>query len=154
MSSEPQWVEVEVPRGAYFGWGNQPGQCVVGKVVNYDETGGTDFDKEQCPLLELVLSEPADSFNKSGDRTTFEAGETIQMNCGQVSLKRAVRKADLKPGELVRIVLANMANLKGGRTVKEYAIAVARVTPAEPHPANGSLESEADFESDDDTPLY
>jgi hypothetical protein len=138
--SERKWVTVEVPRGGYLSWGNQPGQSVVGEVVNYDDNGGTDFNKEQCPLLELVLSEPADSFNKSGERSTFEAGETIQLNCGQVSLKRAVHKADLKPADLVRITLVNIAKLKGGRTVKEFAISLARVTPQEAPIGDGSFD--------------
>jgi hypothetical protein len=147
--SAPQWEEIEVPRGAYIGWGNKPGQCVVGKAVRYDETGGTDFSKEPCPLLELVLSEPADSFNKSGDRSTIKAGETIQMNCGQVSLKRAVRKAELRPGDLVRITLVDLVEVNNGRgTVKEFAIAVARTTTQAPPRGNAALKG------DDDSPPY
>ncbi len=147
MSAQPRWEEIEVPRGAYISWGTQPGQTVVGKVIDYDEAGGTDFAGDQCPALALDLIEPADSFTKSGERSTHEAGETVQINAGQVSLKRAVRKADPRPGDLVRIVLVNIAKLKGGRTVKEFAISVAR-TNQPPLLGRGSLESEADLEGD------
>ena len=143
MSTTGKWVEVEVPRGAYLGWGNKAGQQVVGRVTRYDETGGTDFNKEVCPSLELVLLEPADSFNKSGERTSFEAGETIQLNAGQVSLRRAVTRAELEPGDLVKITLVNIASIKGGRTVKEFSISVIR---AEAAASNGEFVDEDDDE--------
>jgi hypothetical protein len=138
--SSSKWVEVEVPRGPFYGWGTHPGQQIVGKVVNYDETGGTDFAKEVCPSLEVVLLEPSDSYNKAGDRTAHEAGETIQLNCGQVSLKRAVTRAELEHGDLVKITLANIAEIKGGRTVKEFSISIIRAADA-----NG-----AEFSDDED----
>jgi hypothetical protein len=144
-TTERKWVEVEVPRGAYLGWGSNPGQQVVGKVMHYDETGGTDFNKEVCPSIELSLLEPADSFNKAGERTTFEAGETVQLNCGQVSLRRAVSRAELLAGDLVKIALVNLATIKGGRTVKEFSISVIRADAA-----NG-----VDFvDNDDDEPDF
>jgi hypothetical protein len=128
--SQQEWEDVEIPRGAYISWGNQPGQCVAGKVIDYDAAGGTDFNGEQCPSLELELIEPADSFNKEGQRSTFEAGETVQLNCGQVSLKRGVRKAALQPGDRVRITLVNLARSARGR-VKEFALQVARSTQSD-----------------------
>ncbi|MGO8849848.1 MAG: hypothetical protein ACLP9Y_27480 [Mycobacterium sp.] len=124
MNTKSKWVEVDVPRGAFYGWGNEPGQQLMGRVVHYDETGGTDFAKEVCPALEVVLLEPTDSYNKAGDRTAHEAGETIQLNCGQVSLRRAVTRAELEPGDLAKITLVNIAQIKGGRTVKEFSIAI------------------------------
>jgi hypothetical protein len=150
-----EWEEVDVPRGAYIGWGNQPGQCVVGKVVNYDPTGGTDYNDDECPSLELELTQAADSFNKEGQRTTYEAGETLQLNCGQVSLKRAVRRAalksGLKSGDLVRITLVNLAKSGRGKSpVKEFAIAVGHAAPQEPPLSTGSIEGDGD----DDSPLY
>jgi hypothetical protein len=126
MSTKGKWVEVDVPRGMFYGWGNKPGQQVIGRVVHYDEIGGKDFNKEVCPSLELVLDEPTDSFNKAGERTSLEPGETVQLNCGQVSLKRAVSRAELRKGDLVKITLVNLAEIKGGRTVKEFAMSIIR----------------------------
>lgn len=122
----PEWEEIPVPRGSYIGWGNTPGQHVTGKVLDYDPTGATDFDDKPCPGLEIELTEAADSYNKALERTTFDAGETVQLSCGLVSLRKAVRKADLHSGDLVKITMFNIEPLKGGKTVKEFGIKVAR----------------------------
>ena len=121
-----EWEDVDVPRGAYISWGTKPGQHVTGKVLEYDIAGGTDFYNEPCPSIAVELTEPAASFNKDGERSTFDAGELVQLNAGQVSLKRALRAADPKPGDLVKITLENIASLKGGKTVKEFGIKIAR----------------------------
>lgn len=120
-----QWEEIEVPRGAYIGWGEHIGQHVTGKVLAYDETGGTDFNGNICPRLDVALSEPAASFDKQGARTDFAAGEFVVLNCGLVSLKRAVRAAALNTNDLVKITLVNLAKVDKG-TVKEFGIKVAR----------------------------
>jgi hypothetical protein len=139
--------EVDVPRGAYLGWGTKPGQQVTAEVKRYTPTGGTDFNGDACPNLELLLLEPADSFNKSGERTTFEAGETIQLNVGQVSLKRAVTSAELEPGDLIQASLVNITKTSAGRTVKEFSLSV---IPAEEAASDGSsFEDEADEDSDE-----
>ena len=123
------WETVDVPRGAYIGWGTKPGQHVTGKVLDYDPAGATDFNGGQCPALEIELTEPAASFNREGERTTQDTGEIVQLSCGQVSLKRAVRKADPKPGDLVKITLENLAKTQNG-TVKEFGIKIARASAA------------------------
>jgi hypothetical protein len=120
------WEEVNVPKGAYLGWANKPGQTVIGKVVDYNENGGTNFAGEPCPSATIELTEDAASFNKEGERTDFAAGELVQLNAGQVSLKRALRAADPKPGDLVKITLENIAKTSSGGTVKEYGIKIAR----------------------------
>ena len=119
------WETIEVPRGAYIGWGSKKGQHVTGKVIDYQPEGGNDFNGNVCPAATIELTEAAASFNKDGDRTDFAAGELIQLNAGQVSLKRALRAADPSPGDLVKITLVNLAKTDKG-TVKEFDIKIAR----------------------------
>ncbi|WP_183092925.1 hypothetical protein [Nocardioides stalactiti] len=119
------WEEIDVPRGAFIGWGSKVGQHVTGKVLAYDERGGTDFAGDPCPQLQVELTDPAASFNKDGDRTDYPAGDLVVLNCGQVSLKRAVRAAALDVGDLVKIELQNLVKTEKG-TVKEFGIKVAR----------------------------
>lgn len=120
-----EWEEVEVPRGAFIGWGNRTGQHVTGKVIGYDDRGGTDFNGDPCPQLSVELTEKAASINKEGERSDFEPGELVVLNCGQVSLKRAVRAASLENGDLVKIELTNLVKVDKGQ-VKEFSIKVAR----------------------------
>lgn len=117
--------EVPSVAGAYISWGNFVGQEVVGKVVGYDPVGGRDFNENPCPQLQVDLVSPAKSINKEGVITDFEAGEIVVLNCGQVSLKRAVRAADPQPGDVMKITLSNLVKTKNG-TVKEFAVAIAR----------------------------
>lgn len=123
--SNYNWEDVEVPRGAFISWGNQPGQHVTGKVLSYLPTGGTNFKGEPCPQLAVELIEPAASISKEGERTDYPAGELVVLNCGQVSLQRAVQVATLNNGDLVKITLSNLAKTQNG-TVKEFEIKVAR----------------------------
>lgn len=139
------WEEVEVPRGAYIGWGNKPGQHVTGKVLEYTIDGGTDFNGNPCPTLAVELVEKAASINKEGDRSDHEPGEIVQLNAGQVSLKRALRAADPTPGDLVKIELQNLAKTANG-TVKEFGIKIARGAAA-------STKTQAVQDSSDDPPF-
>lgn len=120
------WEEIDVPRGAYIGWGNNAGQNVTGKVLEYAPTGGSDFNSNPCPQLAIELIEDAESYNKAGQCFKHAAGDIIQLTCGQVSLKRAVMAADPNPGDLVKISLEGIVNLQGGNTVKEFGIKIAR----------------------------
>jgi hypothetical protein len=136
------WESVDVPRGAFISWGEQTGQHVTGKVLSFDASGGTDFNNNPCPQLSVELIEPAASINKQGQRTDFPAGELVVLNCGQVSLKRAVNAASLEPGDLVKITLDNLVKTSNG-VVKEFSIKVARgaggaATP-KPQPAAQSF---------------
>jgi hypothetical protein len=144
-----EWETVEVPKGAYIGWGNKAGQHVTGKVLAYEPVGGTDFYNEPCPQVAIELTEEAASFNKDGVRSNFDVGELVQLNAGQVSLKRALRAADPSPGDLVKITLENIQPLKGGKTVKEFGIKIARG-------AGGSVAPKADngFGGGDDEPPF
>ena len=119
------WEKIDVPRGGYVSWGTKPGQHVTGVVLAYDDEGGTDFGGNVCPSLSIELTEAGESFNKEGVRSEFGVGETIQLNAGQVSLKRAVRAARLKVGDEVKITFFNLAKTSNG-TCKEFDIEVAR----------------------------
>ncbi len=119
------WEEITVPRGAYIGWGSKVGQHVTGKVVDYHPDGGTDFAGNPCPSVAIELTEDASSFNKEGDRSDFPTGTLVQLNAGQVSLKRALRAADPNTGDLVKITLKNLAKTEKG-SVKEFGIQIAR----------------------------
>jgi hypothetical protein len=143
--TEPNWTEIEVPRGAYIGWGNKAGQHVTGSVLEYSLDGGRDFNGNSCPTLAVELTEKAASVNKDGDRTDHEAGELVQLNAGQVSLKRALRAADPSPGDLVKITLSNLVKTDKG-TVKEFSIKIARG-------AGASTSSKAAPAADDDPPF-
>lgn len=123
--TQPTWEEIQVPRGAYVGWGNHPGQHVTGKVLAFAEKGGTDFNDEPCPSLEIELTEPAASFDKNGTRTDYQPGEMVSLNCGQVSLKRAVRAAAVDPGDLIKLTLTGLEPGNKG-TVKVFGVKVAR----------------------------
>lgn len=119
------WEDVTVPKGAYISWGTKPGQHVTGRVLEYAIDGGTDFAGNRCPSVAIELTEPAASINKEGERTNFDEGEIVQLNAGQVSLKRALRAADPSTGDLVKITLENLVKTANG-TVKEFGIKIAR----------------------------
>lgn len=126
--------EISVPRGSYVGWGNFPGQSVIGKVYDYSPTNGSDANGNPCPQIQLELLEEAKSFNKNNEMSTVAAGELVVLNAGQVSLKRALRAADPQPGDVVKITLANLVKVAKG-TVKEYSLQIARGAAKDSMPA-------------------
>ena len=138
-----EWEEVTVPKGAYISWGTKPGQHVTGKVLEYAIDGGTDFAGNRCPSIAIELTEPAASINKEGERTNFDAGEIVQLNAGQVSLKRALRAADPSPGDLVKITLDNLVKTANG-TVKEFGIKIARGAGVTTKPAAVADDDDSD----------
>lgn len=121
----PNWQKVEAPRGSYIGWGSRTGQHVTGTVVDYDEHGGTDYAGKPCPLLEIELTERAASFDKELNRTNFDAGELVMLTCGQTALKRHVKKAEPKRGDLIQIKLDRTEKSANG-TVKLFDVQIAR----------------------------
>ena len=139
------WEEISVPKGAYIGWGSKPSQHVTGKVLEFSHDGGTDFAGNRCPSIAIELTEKAASVNKDGDRTDYPAGEIVQLNAGQVSLKRALRAADPNPGDLVKITLENLVKTPNG-TVKEFGIKIARG-------AGTSTKAAAKADDSDDPPF-
>jgi len=118
------YTEIDVPAGAYIGFGNKPGQVVEGVITDYDPTGATDFGGGPCPALEIELTRTAHSFTK-GEWTTYEAGETVQISCGQVQLKKKVRKAQPRIGDSIRIELADLIKVSNG-TVKSFTVGIDR----------------------------
>lgn len=120
------WEEIAVPRGAYIGWGERPGQKVIGEVLSYGDSDGTDFDGKTCPQVSVVLTAEAHSHSKQEGWSKFDAGELVVINCGQASLKRAVQAARLTPGDLMLLEMTGIEPLKGGKTVKVFSIKVKR----------------------------
>jgi len=145
--TDTDWEEIDVPRGAYIGWGTKPGQHVTGTVLEYSIDGGTDFAGRPCPRIAVELTDKASSFNKDGDRTVHEAGEIVQLNAGQVSLRRALHAAHPAPGDLVKIELKNLVKTTNG-TVKEMGIKIARGAGVSSKAAAGA------GSSDDDQPPF
>lgn len=142
--TDVNWETIEVPRGAYISWGGKIGQHVTGKVHDYQPDGGTDFNGNPCPSVAIELTETAASINKDGERTNHDPGELVQLNAGQVSLKRALRAADPSPGDLVKITLVNLAKSDKG-TVKEFDIKIAR---------GAAAKTKTKTEADDDQPPF
>lgn len=122
------WEEVNVPRGAYIGWGMRKGQFVEGEVLDYNPIGGTDFNDNVCPQLQVILTAPAASFNKAMERKNFEPNSLVVVNAGLVSLSRAVKAANLMKGDMVRIELTDIlaGQGKNGGDVKEFGIKLKR----------------------------
>lgn len=134
---------VDVPRGAYIGWGTTTGQHVTGKVLDYDPTAGTDFNGHPCPQLAVELVAPAASFDKEGSRTDYQTGELVVLNAGQVSLKRGLKAADPEPGDVIKITLSNLVKTANG-TVKEMSIQIARGAARDSVPAKPATQGFAD----------
>lgn len=124
--TEPQWETVEIPQGAFIGWGNQAGQHVTGKVLTYSPAGGTDFNGESCPQITVELVEQAASFNKAGERTDYPAGELVNLTVGQTGLKAAIQRANPDPGDLIKITMTGTSVTKKGNTIKNFDLKIAR----------------------------
>lgn len=120
------WENIEVPAGSYIGWGTEPGQTVIGKVLGFNMTGGTDFSGAPCPELQLELIEPGYSMSKDNQRFDYQAGQLVNINAGGANLKRGVTAAQPAPGDLIKIELEKLEPLSGGRSVKVFAISIAR----------------------------
>lgn len=121
----PEWETIESTAGGFIGWGTKTGQHVTGKVMDYSIDGGTDFAGNKCPQLTVELTEKSASFNKDGERTDYEAGEIVNLTCGQASLKSTIRRTDPSPGDLVKITLSDLAKTANG-TAKVFEIKIAR----------------------------
>lgn len=151
------WEDIEPPMGAFIGWGQKKGQKVVGKVTEYDEFGGTDYNGKECPLLEIELTEKAASFNKKGERTNHDPGETVLLSCGQINLKKKIKRAELAHGDLIRIVLDDFLDTANG-TVKEFTVQVDRSTRSAKRTTGSSSSARGSSASndmdDDDEPDF
>lgn len=118
------YQESEVEFGSFIGWGERTGQVIEGTVTDYDPEGATDFGGKPCPSLELELLQKGHSFSKQNNSwTTYEVGEPVQITCGQVQLKKKVRKAQPKIGDKIRIELVDFIRVASG-TVKSFKVEV------------------------------
>lgn len=140
-----EWETIESTAGGFIGWGTKAGQHVTGKVVDYSIDGGTDFGGNRCPQLSVELTEKAASFNKEGERTDYEAGEIINLTCGQASLKSTIRRTDPSPGDLIKITLSDLAKTANG-TAKVFEIKIAR--------GAGVAGKQAETQPNDDEPPF
>jgi hypothetical protein len=135
--SEYDWETVEVPRGAFIGWGTREGQHVTGKVLTYSPTGGRDFDNNPVPQIAIELIEKAASFSKDGERTDYPAGDLVNMNIGQMGLKAAILRAAPEPGDLIKITLTGTSKSSKGFDVKNFDLKIARGAGQTKQPRNG-----------------
>lgn len=140
------WETIESTAGGFIGWGSKVGQHVTGKVIDYSIDGGTDFAGNRCPQLAVELTDDSTSFNKDGERRDYSSGEMVNVTCGQVSLKSAIRRADPTPGDLIKITLSDLAKTSNG-TAKVFEIKIARG-------AGGPVAAKAAPVSDDDAPPF
>lgn len=145
--------KVEVPAGAYMGWSSsKPGQIVEGKLVEYDERGGSDFAKNPCPLVVLTLTRKAVSVNKENERTDYAPGDELSVTCGLANLKKSIKKADrdfgLARGMGIRIELERFEKVPDGK-VKVFDVQVDPSTAiGDGHAASGG------GADDDDEPPF
>lgn len=116
------YQEIETPQGSFIGWGSKPGQVIEGRVTDYDPAGATDFGGSECPALEIELTRTGHSYAKE-EWHTYEAGDLVQISCGQVQLKKKVRKAQPRIGDMIRIELVDLVKVSNG-TVKSFTVGI------------------------------
>lgn len=120
-----QWETVEVPSGRFIGWGD-PGQQIEGEVIAYSESGGTAFNGEPCPQVEVQLLKPAATYKEKGTvLLQLEAGEEVIIQGGQANLKRGLQAAQPKPHDLIRVTYTDNRKTANG-TMKVFKVEVAR----------------------------
>ena len=124
--SDYEWETIDVPSGAFIGWGTREGQHVTGKVLEYLPAGGTDFDGNPCPRLAVELIERAASFNKAGERTDYDPKEIVSLNVGQTGLKAAVLRANPEAGDLIKITMTGTTRTNKGNDIKGFDLKIAR----------------------------
>lgn len=143
--------KVEVPAGQYMGWSStKPGQIVQGKLLDYDEVGGSDFARNPCPLVVVQLDRRAVSVNKEGERTEYEPGQELSVTCGLANLKKSIKKADrdfgLRRGMGIRIELERFEKVPDGK-VKVFDVQIDPSTATgDDHHASGGGGSDEDDE--------
>jgi hypothetical protein len=137
--------EIESSAGGFYGWGERVGQKMTGGILDYNPTGGSDFNGNPCPLLIAELTEESYSHNTSSGWTKLTAGETVKITCGLGSLNEAVRLAKLSGGDLVQIELAELKPTNKGNPAKIFKVRVARgafmkaSAPAQPAAVSGGF---------------
>lgn len=103
----PEWKKVPVPQGRFIGWG-QKGQSVTIDVLDFDPTGGSDFNGNSCPQLTGTLVEDCDNYTDKGTKKErLKAGEMVVVTCGQANLRKGILICDPKRGDLVRLTFTD-----------------------------------------------
>lgn len=104
---EPTWKKIEVPQGRFIGWG-KIGQSVTIDVLDYQPSGGTDFNGNTCPLVTGTLVEDCDNYTDKGtSKERLKAGELVSVTCGQANLRKGILACDPKRGDLVRLTFTD-----------------------------------------------
>jgi hypothetical protein len=117
------WETINIPRGAYYAWGNTPGQQVTGKVLAYKSDGGTDFNGAICPMLEVELTKSTFTVGRNGEEP-LDVGEAVTLTAGQTRLRRGLLATNPAVGDLIEITLT--APGAGLGVPKEFGIRIQR----------------------------
>lgn len=120
-----QWEDVDVPSGSYIGWDTKPGQVVTGKVLDYGDQTGQDFNGKPCPEVEIELAQATYSVTKEGERFEHEAGDVVKVTAGLANLKKAVRAAKVQTGDEIWLKFTSTEKVPKG-TVKIFSARVRR----------------------------
>jgi len=102
-----EFKKVEVPQGRFIGWGKK-GQSVTIDVLDFDPTGGSDFNNNACPQVTGTLVEDCDNYRDKGTtKERIKAGELVAVTCGQANLRKGILICDPKRGDLVRLTFTD-----------------------------------------------
>jgi hypothetical protein len=118
--------EVESSAGGFYGWGEKVGQKITGSILDYNPTGGSDFDGNTCPLLILELTEKSYSHSGQTGWSTLDNGTVAKLTCGLPSLNECVRLIQPGPGDLVQIELSDLIPTNKGNPAKIFKGRIAR----------------------------
>jgi hypothetical protein len=119
--------KIEVPRGQFIGWGKL-GQRVTLAVLDFDETGGTDFNGNTCPKLTGTLVEDCDNYRnlkKGGEREVLKRGEMVAVDGGTANLRKGLLLAEPKRDDIVRLTFTDEYETPQG-TGKVIEVEIAR----------------------------
>lgn len=121
----PTFEDIEVPQGRFIGWG-KVGQVIEIDVLSYDETGGTDFNNNECPQVSGFLTKDADNYTEKGTKLEkLKAGELVNLTCGQANIKKGIKMADPTRGDILRVTFADIYTTGKGEG-KEFKVQIAR----------------------------
>jgi hypothetical protein len=118
--------KIEIPSD-FYGFGDEPGQCLAGEVLEHDDEGGETQDGKVVPQTRFRLLEDTVTYSEKGTVVTqLKAGEEITYTASQAQAQRKVKKAHLKPGDKVWITLTGKFKTANG-TAKSFEVEIERV---------------------------
>lgn len=124
-NAQPQWQDVEVPQGAFIGWGEK-GQTIVGRVLSFSVEGGTDFNGNKCPQMVLELTGDAVNYKDKGTtKETIASGEMVTITAGQANLRNNLLAALPSTDDLISIRYDDDYKTANG-TGKSFKVQIAR----------------------------